>query len=102
MADEIICDVDQAVATITFNRPERLNAINGAMGLALDTTIVRLARDPGVRAIVVTGAGRAFCAGADAEDLADLSGTEGRSFDSPPPGQPAPVLDGLPGAPVAP
>jgi enoyl-CoA hydratase/carnithine racemase len=57
--------VDRGVATITLHRPERLNAYTVQMGIELYATIARLDADEGVRVIVVTGAGRAFCAGAD-------------------------------------
>ncbi len=58
-------DVDRGVATITLHRPERLNAYTVGMGIELYATIARLDADDAVRVIVVTGAGRAFCAGAD-------------------------------------
>lgn len=101
MTDEVlICEVVQSVATITFNRPAQLNAIDAALGEAFDATVVRLAYDPDVRAVVVTGAGRAFCAGVDAGDLAGIAGSGGRSFNGPAPGDPSPVFDGLPNAPA--
>ncbi len=53
------------VATITFNRPEKLNAINGAMVRELIAALEAADADDDVRAVIVTGAGRAFCAGAD-------------------------------------
>src|SRR5262249_51216000 len=58
-------DVEDGVCTLTLNRPERLNAVNTEM---LDTLIAALDRadgDDAVRVVIVTGAGRAFCAGAD-------------------------------------
>jgi enoyl-CoA hydratase/carnithine racemase len=57
------------VTTLTLNRPERLNALNSELGQALVHCLVRLARDATVRAIIVTGAGRGFCAGGDIEIL---------------------------------
>ncbi len=53
------------VAVLTLNRPERLNAVNGAMHSELTTLFIDVQADPGVRAAVLTGAGRAFCAGGD-------------------------------------
>ncbi len=53
------------VAILTLNRPERLNAVNGAMHSELTTIWLDLQADPDVRAAVLTGAGRAFCAGGD-------------------------------------
>lgn len=52
-----------------MNRPQRLNALNSALGHALLDSLNRLAKDPAVRAIVLTGAGRGFCAGGDIELL---------------------------------
>lgn len=60
-------DVSERVATITLNRPERLNAYTVEMGVELFGALAELDRRDDVRAIVVTGAGRAFCAGADLE-----------------------------------
>lgn len=57
--------VQDRVATITLNKPERLNAIDHEMALGLLAAIDEADRDPDVGAIVVTGNGRAFCAGAD-------------------------------------
>jgi enoyl-CoA hydratase/carnithine racemase len=63
------CVADR-VATITLKRPERLNAWTGRMSLEYRTALAEAAADEGVRVIVVTGAGRGFCAGADSEALA--------------------------------
>jgi enoyl-CoA hydratase/carnithine racemase len=62
--------VTDAVATITLTRPERLNAWTGRMHTEYRALLVRAAGDPSVRVIVVTGAGRGFCAGADTRALA--------------------------------
>lgn len=53
------------VSVVTLNRPERLNALDDELFVALGETFEGLAVDPSVRVVVVTGAGRAFCAGAD-------------------------------------
>jgi 2-(1,2-epoxy-1,2-dihydrophenyl)acetyl-CoA isomerase len=67
---------DGAAATIELNRPEALNAWNGPLGDELLDAVRSVAQDDGVRAVVVTGAGRAFSSGAD---LRDLSGRESRT-----------------------
>ncbi len=61
--------VDDRVATITLNRPERLNAWTGRMHAEYRALLDRAASDPEVRVVVVTGAGRGFCAGADTRAL---------------------------------
>lgn len=58
-------DVDQGIATITLNRPEKLNAFTRDMGRELIAVFDEIDRDDAVRAVIVTGAGRGFCAGAD-------------------------------------
>jgi enoyl-CoA hydratase/carnithine racemase len=62
-------DPATAVATITLNRPERLNALTFEVYTELRNTFRALDTEPGVRAIVITGTGRAFCAGGDVEDI---------------------------------
>jgi enoyl-CoA hydratase/carnithine racemase len=62
-------DAATAVATITLNRPERLNALTFEVYTELRDTFRALDTEPGVRAIVITGAGRAFCSGGDVEDI---------------------------------
>ena len=70
-----------AATTIELNRPESLNAWNAQLGHDLLAAITAVAEDDGVRAVVVTGAGRAFSAGAD---LRDLSGREERTAEGHP------------------
>jgi 2-(1,2-epoxy-1,2-dihydrophenyl)acetyl-CoA isomerase len=57
-----------AAAKIELHRPETINAWNGALGVALRSTVADLGADPGVRAVLVTGAGRGFSSGADLRD----------------------------------
>src|SRR5579884_1788792 len=63
-------EVTQRVAVITLSRPDRLNAWTPQMNAGYRACLQRAAEDPAVRAVVVTGAGRGFCAGADTEELA--------------------------------
>jgi len=67
--EQILYSVDGFVATITLNRPERMNALTKVLEAELRTAIEKAGRDAAVRAIVLTGAGRAFCAGMDMEEL---------------------------------
>src|SRR5947207_8179010 len=60
-------EVDGGVATVTLNRPERMNAWNADLARELSRALDEADADDGVRAVVITGAGRAFCAGADLE-----------------------------------
>src|SRR5439155_23959705 len=62
---DILLDVTDGVALITLNRPERLNAYTPTMGHELGEAFAACDADDAVRAIIVTGAGRGFCAGAD-------------------------------------
>jgi enoyl-CoA hydratase/carnithine racemase len=64
---EVLYEVGDHVATITLNRPDRLNAATFEMGEQLTEAFAEVDRDPEVRAVVITGAGRAFCAGDDVE-----------------------------------
>lgn len=61
----IIYEVDDKVLTITLNRPDKLNAFTGEMQMEFIDALDRADADDNVRAVIVTGAGRAFCAGAD-------------------------------------
>lgn len=60
--------VRDTIATLTLDRPDRLNAFTHAMGVELVDVMDRIDTDDGIRAVVITGAGRAFCAGADLSD----------------------------------
>ena len=62
-------DAASAVATITLHRPERLNALTFEVYTELRDTFRALDSEPGVRAIVITGSGRAFCTGGDVQDI---------------------------------
>lgn len=62
-------DADTGVATLTLDRPERYNALTFQVYDELKLVFERLDTEPGVRAIVLTGAGRAFCSGGDVEDI---------------------------------
>src|ERR687884_1961820 len=63
--ETILYDTDGAIATITLNRPERLNTIVPPMPDELEAAVTEAVRDSEVKVIVLRGAGRAFCAGFD-------------------------------------
>src|SRR2546425_7162472 len=69
MSDVVLSSRDGPVLTLTLNRPEALNALTRETTQALRTEVETAGRDPEVGAIVLTGAGRAFCAGADLKDV---------------------------------
>ena len=62
---EVLYEVSDHIATLTLNRPERMNTISGPMLNLLTELLLKADRDPDVRCIVLTGTGRAFCAGLD-------------------------------------
>ena len=73
---DILYTVRDAIATITLNRPDKLNAWTRAMESDVRTAMHAAAADPQVRVIVVTGSGRGFCAGADMNLLSGISSSE--------------------------
>lgn len=62
--------VDDAVATITLNRPDKANAFDGEMWLALERALNTIALDPSVKVLILTGSGKAFCGGLDIKKAA--------------------------------
>ena len=81
---DLLEKVEGGIATLTMNRPESLNALSGDMMAALSEAVPRLAADRDVKAIVLTGAGRGFCAGGDVKNMASRDA--------------APAGDGSPGS----
>jgi enoyl-CoA hydratase/carnithine racemase len=79
--EQILYEVADNVLTITLNRPDRLNAWTGAMERAYFGALEDCAARADVRAIVVTGAGRGFCAGADMDDLKSIGANGAESAD---------------------
>lgn len=71
-SDKVLYEVADSVAAITLNRPEVLNALDMDMFLSLEACAQRAGSDPGVRAIVVAGQGRAFCSGLDTSMFAKI------------------------------
>ena len=71
---------DGQIAVLTINRPDALNAINVETMTEIGNAILEVGRDDGVRAVIVTGAGKAFVAGADIAELKDKDGMEARAI----------------------
>jgi E-phenylitaconyl-CoA hydratase len=80
MGDLVTYELDGHVATITYNRPEALNAINGALRADLNDAFARLRDEEEAWVGIVTGAGRAFCAGADIKDGGGATGQFAGTF----------------------
>ena len=76
MSDVFQVKIENRVATLTMNRPDRLNALNGEMSRIAIKTLNELREDPNVGCIVLTGAGRAFCAGGDVQSMAKVEKNE--------------------------
>src|SRR5262249_55007064 len=71
---DVLLSRDGHVATITLNRPDRLNAISGDMLVELGRMLVECDQDRDVRVVVLTGAGRGFCSGLDLQDVSAGTG----------------------------
>ncbi|GAA4133782.1 enoyl-CoA hydratase-related protein [Actinomadura keratinilytica] len=71
VSESVLYDVADGVATITLNRPEAMNSLTVEMKEALRAALERAAADEGARAVLLTGTGRAFCAGQDLREHAD-------------------------------
>jgi enoyl-CoA hydratase/carnithine racemase len=83
--ETILYDVADGIATITLNRPERLNAFTGQMMVDMIAAFDAIDADDAVRVVIVTGAGRGFCAGADLAaggDTFDRTGPQDPSRES--------------------
>src|ERR1051325_5935358 len=78
----IIVRVEQHVGKVSLNRPDVLNSFNRAMALELQQTLATFETDPEVRAVLVSGEGRAFCAGQDLAEAAPADGSASPSLGS--------------------
>jgi enoyl-CoA hydratase/carnithine racemase len=74
MSDRVTVRIDEGVADVRLNRPDKLNALDGDMFAALVDTAARLARDTSVRAVVLSGEGRSFSAGLDFSGFRAMAG----------------------------
>src|SRR2546426_9189511 len=87
----LLYEVKDAIATLTLNRPERLNALGDTLRDDFYDAVLRASRDAGVRVMVVTGAGKGFCAGGDVKAMNDTK--EGRAPARPLEDKVAPLRD---------
>ena len=71
--EHIVLERKEGVATLTLNRPEKLNALNRKMMEEMESARVQVSKDRDVRVVVITGAGRAFCSGADVGEIAQAA-----------------------------
>ena len=67
--NELLCDITEGVATVTLNKPDKRNALGDVLTPALRATLLTLEADPRCDVVVITGAGRAFCAGGDVSGM---------------------------------
>lgn len=82
--EELLAELKEGVLTLTLNRPDRLNAINGPMLKALSEQLQRANRNPEIRAIILTGAGRGFCSGLDLTQQVDQKNKNESDLSNPP------------------
>ena len=78
--EQIAYEVSEGIATITLNRPEKMNAFTGVMMTELIDALDKANKDDAVRAIIFTGAGKAFVAGADIAAMSEMTEFEAREF----------------------
>lgn len=78
--DNILLEKDGEIATLTVNRPEVLNALDGKTYGEIDDAVEELRKDKNIRVLIITGAGKAFVAGADIAFLRGLTGPEARFY----------------------
>src|SRR5277367_3989322 len=74
VGDRVLIEISGGVADVRLNRPDKLNALDGAMFEAIVAAGELLRREPGLRAVVLSGAGRGFCAGLDKARFASMAG----------------------------
>ncbi len=95
MSDRVLISIDDGVAVVTLNRPEKRNALDNAMFSAIAEAGERLKTEPGVRAVVLRGEGASFCAGLDFSAFQAMAGDERPSrSEQPADGSPGTMVDG--------
>ena len=81
--DQLLCEIEDGVATVTFNRPEKRNALSDVLTPALRELLLTLEGEPTARCLVLTGAGAAFCAGGDIGSMNDTWGDQEKIAERP-------------------
>jgi enoyl-CoA hydratase len=76
----VLCEVSDGLAVLTLNRPEAMNAFNTAMLRVMGGRLAQMRFDPAIRVLIVTGAGKAFSAGADLKERAGMSPEQVKAF----------------------
>ena len=71
--DSVIYSVEDSGAWLRLNRPDQMNAMTNGLMQGISAGVLKVQEDPSVRALVITGQGRGFCAGADLNQVADGS-----------------------------
>lgn len=89
----LLIDKADHIAVVTLNRPEAMNALSRGLRAALRQALIELAADDEVRVIVLTGAGRAFCAGLDLKELGQAEGELGSAVGPDPSANPVAAMD---------
>jgi enoyl-CoA hydratase/carnithine racemase len=82
MAEVLLVDTSESIATVTLNRPRAMNALSNELRRALVKAFGEISRDDGLGAVILTGAGRAFCAGVDLKELGGEAGPRPGSSDA--------------------
>ena len=77
MDDVLFEEIEPGIVLLTLNRPERRNALSSQLLAALHASVDRIAGDPAIRVVILTGGGAGFCSGADMKSDGDMTGTGG-------------------------
>jgi len=80
MSDHVKLDIDNGIGIVTIDRQEALNALDDTILAGLEEAFLALGRDPSVRVVILTGAGKAFVAGADIKAMARFTPVEAKAF----------------------
>ena len=94
MSDRVTISIDGGVADVRLNRPDKRNALDGAMFLAIADAGARLKTEPGVRCIVLSGEGASFCAGLDFGSFQQMAGADDGAGAEQRSGSPAAIVEG--------